>query len=111
MARESITDLIYQYLRSLVHAGFRDGAISGLREAFSLPEERDEPPALTGGPVPVSCAHPGSWGTTSPQQRTTAGRPPLPGRRSEAGAGDGPERTRRRTRAGSSPVQEPGGTA
>jgi hypothetical protein len=49
MARESITDLVYQFLRSLVHASFRDGAISGLREAFELPstEEADAEEDLT----------------------------------------------------------------
>jgi hypothetical protein len=41
MPGESITDLVYQFLRSLVHASFRDGAISGLREAFELPSTED----------------------------------------------------------------------
>lgn len=48
MARESITDLVYQFLRSLVHASFRDGAISGLRDAFGLPPPDGESDANDG---------------------------------------------------------------
>lgn len=41
MARETITDLLYQYIRTVVHSGFRDGMLGGVREAIGLapPEE------------------------------------------------------------------------
>ena len=110
MARESITDLIYQYLRALVHAGFRDGAISGLREAFSLPEERDEPPARHGGPRLRLRAHPGSWDTTSPQ-RTNDRRQasPAPDGQEKRGRGR-PRKDGKKDQTGSTPAQEQGGT-
>lgn len=44
MARETITDLLYQYIRAVVHSGFRDGMLSGARDAMGLPapEEIDQ---------------------------------------------------------------------
>lgn len=53
MARDSITDLVYQFLRSLVHASFRDGAISGLRDAFGLPPSDGEIDANNGDGAPA----------------------------------------------------------
>lgn len=42
MARETITDLLYQYIRAVVHSGFRDGMVSGVRDAMGLPPPGDE---------------------------------------------------------------------
>lgn len=45
MARETITDLLYQYIRAVVHSGFRDGMVAGVRDAMGLepPEEAVAP--------------------------------------------------------------------
>ncbi len=42
MARETITDLLYQYIRAVVHYGFRDGMVAGARDAMGLPPQGDE---------------------------------------------------------------------
>jgi hypothetical protein len=52
MAKETVTDLLYQYIRAVVTAGFRDGMVSGAREAMGLP-------ALGGLPAPEMQPEPG----------------------------------------------------
>jgi hypothetical protein len=42
MARETITDLLYQYIRAVVHSGFRDGLVSGVRDAMGLDAAAEE---------------------------------------------------------------------
>lgn len=109
MARESITDLIYQYLRSLAHAGFRDGAISGLREAFSLPEEGDEPPALTGGRVSVSAHSPAPGTQRALDDRRPPAGLPAPDGQTKRGRGR-PRKDGKKDQTEGSPAQETGGT-
>src|SRR4051812_16075104 len=109
MARESITDLIYQYLRSLVHAGFRDGAISGLREAFSLPEDGDEPPATAGRHISVSAQTPAPGSQRALNDRRPPAGLPAPDGQTKRGRGR-PRKDEKKDPSGSSPAQEAGGT-
>jgi hypothetical protein len=108
MARESITDLIYQYLRSLAHAGFRDGAISGLREAFSLPEEGDGPTEIAGGRVSVSGISPVPGTARALHDKRQPAGLPAPEGQAKRGRGR-PRKDEKKEPSGSSPVQEPGG--
>ncbi len=71
MARETITDLLYQYIRAVVHSGFRDGMVAGVRDAMGLepPEEAIESDESGKNPKHAS----GSSGDFSHTARTLPG--------------------------------------
>jgi hypothetical protein len=119
MAKETVTDLLYQYIRAVVTAGFRDGMVSGAREAMGLPalgglpapeiqpeaeDERDDEGASKKSPPKI-------WAAPLPAKNPTAkSLPPAPGKKPPALGGPAPELKRGRGRPRKHPLPPPAKT-